>query len=99
MANLVNSQQRCPRVRIIGFWGTVGAQAIGLDEKYPQQAELFAVEFNHNTSTYAQKEFHLEPLDYWNLTLHAKTSDGVHYLSEVNLIKAQYFINVLTMLL
>ena len=72
-----------------------------LDSRFPHQAEKHAVEFNavtakHILQTYGREEnMKIVVLDFMNMTRGAAVSDGFHYLSEVNLIKAMYIFNVM----
>ena len=36
----------------------------------------------------------IPPVYYWNMTLNAATSDGFHYLTDVNLLRANSIINL-----
>jgi len=79
------------KVRLI--WVSMNSQSAALDEDYPHQSRENALLFNERI----RKSFisiGLTPgqdvllLDWWNLTADAQSSDGIHYLSDVNLAKA-----------
>ena len=50
---------------------------------------------NSGVFAYVETKWGIPSFDFWNLTLNAMASDGVHYLSEVNLLKAVYFVSFL----
>lgn len=100
MAALLRSNQRCPSTRLLVQWGSLPAQGRWLDGRYPNQAENLAVDYNARTAQLVASEFGgITSMDWWNLTRHAATSDGLHALSDVNLIKAQYVLNWLNLVL
>ena len=75
-------------------WMAAPAQSRVLDEKYPQQSRERVLAFNKNISDYLQP-LGTAILDTWNLTANAATSDGFHYLSDVNLQRANALLNLL----
>ena len=44
------------------------------------------------------KDFDFLTLDFVPLTLNASSSDGYHFLSDVNLVKAMYTLNLMDLL-
>lgn len=65
------------------------------DMKYPSQTREMALLFNEKlVSHFPEHAF----FDFWNLTRNAATFDGVHLLTEANLIKAMYLIDYLDMI-
>jgi hypothetical protein len=79
------------KVRLV--WTAMNAQSTVLDEDRPHQSRENAIVFNEETRE-AFMSIGLIPgedvviLDWWNLTADAQYSDGLHYLSDVNLAKA-----------
>lgn len=88
----------CPDVEVSIIWISRGVQDRAVDEIYPYQSREQMLVFNEQIDSHF-KEVHAELgvviLDVWNLTQGARTSDGVHYLSDVNLVQAAYIINVM----
>jgi hypothetical protein len=65
------------------------------DVKYPIASREMALIFNDKlVSHFPEHAF----FDHWNLTRNAATFDGVHLLTEANLIKAMYLIDYLDMI-
>lgn len=96
----LSSNSKCPEVEVKVLWISLGAQARRLDNIYPHQSRENAAIFNHEVSEYLKKNYSskVDFLDVLELTRDAMTSDGVHYLSDVNLIKAAYVLNYLLLL-
>ena len=75
----------------------MSSQSLGLDDKYPHQSRESAYSFNEHIIAYLQeKPFPIYILDQHNLTMDAQTSDGFHYLSDVNLLKVYFIIHLST---
>jgi hypothetical protein len=71
------------------------AQSRTLDNAYPHQSRENATEFNGYLQQFNQEhQLQFHTLDWWNLTKDAQTSDGFHFLSDVNVIMAQYIFNL-----
>ena len=82
-------------------WTGLNAQSKILDERYPHQALDKAIGFNHDIQHYLfthHKDFDISILDFVPLTLNASSSDGYHFLSDVNLVKAMYTLNLMDLL-
>lgn len=77
-------------------WGTLGAQSRKLDKKYPHQTREVYMATNKIVTDYIWQTYRVHFFDFWNLTRNAMTSDGYHYLSDVNLLKAMYILNYMT---
>lgn len=75
------------------LWSGLNAQSRKLDIMYPHQSRENAVSFNSVVDAKVL-EYGMVPLDFWNLTLDAATSDGYHYLSDVNIFKATAIVHV-----
>jgi hypothetical protein len=83
--------------RVLTSWGAMGAQGRLLDTKYPHQSRENSAIFNHRIAEYALNNGVNTVFDWWNLTKGAQASDGLHLLTDVNVIKAQYIINWLSL--
>jgi hypothetical protein len=66
----------------------LNAQSRALDALYPAQSREKAQEFNQVVDKYVASTFGMIPINFLNLTKDAAASDGYHYLSDVNLYKA-----------
>jgi len=78
---------RCPHSSIL--WSNVGRgqrDAIA-DLHFPHQSDYFRWKFNNVTSEFVSRN-RIDTFDVWNLTEAAPTSDGLHYLTEVNVLRA-----------
>lgn len=74
-----------------------GSQSRSLDQKYPHQAREKALLFNAQMKQMLQEKHGDVPyhaLNWWNLTQDAQTSDGFHFLMDVNVIMAQFIFNL-----
>lgn len=79
------------------IWTTLSSQSRSLDDKYPHQSRESSYSFNEHIIAYLQqKPFPVYILDQHNLTMDAQTSDGFHYLSDVNLLKVYFIIHLST---
>lgn len=83
------------KVRMI--WEARNAQSRVADEYYPHQSRENGLLFNEeirksfeSTGLVLGKDVLI--LDWWNMTADAQSSDGVHYLSDVNLAKAAHLL-------
>jgi len=76
-------------------WTGLNSQSIALDKKYPHQSDANATLFNDHVSQFVAKRFSMLTLDFLPLTRQADVSDGYHYLTEVNVLKAMYWYNLL----
>jgi len=80
-------------------WVTYGAQSRQLDKKYPLQTRENAHTFNIAMESELKKHLpNITIIDWWGVTAEAQTSDGVHFLSDVNLFKASVVANVIEFL-
>ena len=86
-----------PGVSVLVSWGSLGAQARPLDSKYPSQSRENSATFNQRMAEFAESHDLDAVFDWWNLTKDAQTSDGLHLLTDVNMLKAQYIINWLSL--
>ena len=69
-------------------WAGSSVQGRVLDQVYPHQAREVTRDLDERLSSYLLERFQVPTLPLWNLTAGAATSDGFHYLSEANLLKA-----------
>lgn len=83
----------CPNVTFHVAWMGLGAQSRLLDDRYPHQRREVITIVNNDLAQYWQEQYNVKTFDVWNLTKNAPTSDGVHYLTDVNLVKALYVLN------
>eukprot|EP00040_Diaphanoeca_grandis_P025967 m.144645 g.144645 ORF g.144645 m.144645 type:complete len:601 (+) comp30386_c0_seq2:233-2035(+) len=79
-------------------WSGVGTQSRVLDEKYHNQRRENAFIFNKEMAEYAAA-MQVPSVNFLNLTADAQTSDGNHYLSDVNVAKAHVLLSVADMML
>ena len=86
--------KRCGNASLVVLLSGLNAQDRVLDALYPRQSRENASTFNEELRAYAHAEgAHF--VDYLNLTRDAPTSDGYHYLSDVNLAKADVLLHLL----
>jgi hypothetical protein len=75
------------------------AQSRKLDKAYPNQSRENATLFNSEMEVLISdrfpksKGFNITFLNFWNMTRDSQSSDGFHYLSDVNLVKAMVLFN------
>lgn len=68
-----------------------------MDAQYTNQNHERAFEFIEHVISYLQKQtFSVNILDRYNLTMDAQTSDGFHFLSNVNLHKVYFILHLAT---
>jgi hypothetical protein len=80
-------------------WIAYGSQSRSLDSRYPHQSRENALLFNEQMSLAIQETIpKITIIDWWNLTLDSQTSDGFHYLTDVNLLKGMHFLNIINLL-
>jgi hypothetical protein len=72
-------------------WLAYNAQSRSTDAKYPRQSRENGLVFNQEMQRLLLPHG-IPILDWWNLTADAQTSDGVHYLVDVNYAKAQHLL-------
>lgn len=78
------------------LWTGMNAQSPLLDRIWPRQTVLNAIKFNAVMENYIHTlDEKFEIIDFVNLTRGAEVSDGFHYLTDVNLYKAQYLLNMM----
>jgi len=80
------------------LWSGMNSQARALDPLYPHQSREHATAFNNVVDEYVESVYGVQSMNFENLTADAAVSDGFHYLSEVNILKAMYLLNVMDML-
>jgi len=84
------------RGKALVIWTTIVAQSRKLDHAYPDQCREQAEVFNREMEAYFSSiEMNVTVIDFWNLTRDAQTSDGLHFLLEVNMLKTFYVLQVL----
>ena len=90
---------KCSTVKTLVSWGTMGAQARTLDKRFPKQARENTLLFNEATVEYIlHRNSDIVIFDWWQLTCGGMTSDGLHLLTDVNVIKALYIVNYLDLI-
>jgi len=92
---------KCPGHPII-FISGLNSQSRSLDQPFPEQTRERAAFFNEKLAQAvadpwltSNNEIHM--VDFMNLTLDAQTSDGYHYLTDVNIVKADVFVGLVDM--
>ena len=83
--------QKCANAgKLQVIWINFHAQSRKLDTQYPFQARENTSNLNRDMERLlVQKGYgHVPIFDVFNLTLDAQTSDGYHFMSDVNLLKA-----------
>ena len=81
------------------IWITYGAQSRQLDGKHPHQSRENATVFNFQMETELEKRMpDVIIIDRWWLAAKAQTSDGFHFLLDVNLVKANQLANIMNYL-
>ena len=98
MQELRRAQYACPHVTFHVAWMGMGVQSRSLDDKYPHQRRELILDFNSGIFRHLQDAHFVQSFDVWNLTHNAGTSDGFHYLSEVNMLKAMYILNYMDLI-
>ena len=79
------------------IWTTYNYQSQSLDDKYPHQSREGASDFKEHIISYLQeKPFPVYIIDQHNLTMDAQTSEGFHYLRDVNLLNVYLIVHVST---
>ena len=73
----------------------LNAQSRLLDGAHPIQTREKAIVFNQAVRKALAHEPGLVFIDFFNVTLNAQTSDGYHFLSDVNVAKADVFLSAL----
>jgi hypothetical protein len=78
------------------LWVAFSSQSRSLDKRYPHQSRENATLFNEEMNAQVQEAIpNVTIIEWWNLTLDAQTSDGFHFLTDVNLLKANHFLHVI----
>lgn len=80
------------------IWTGLNAQSRSLDDFYPAQTRENAQQFNEIVDKYVSSTFGMIPINFFNLTKDAAASDGYHYLSDVNLYKANAILHTASFL-
>jgi hypothetical protein len=75
-------------------WTGLNAQSRLMDQRYPHQSRENATQFNEVVDEYVSSELGMIPVNFMNLTRDAPTSDGIHYLSDVNMYKANVLLHI-----
>jgi len=77
----------------------LNAQSRSLDRKYPHQSRENALTFNDQLVEAFANDDGVRVVDFWNLTLDAQSSDGYHYLTDVNSVKADVVVAIVDMII
>jgi hypothetical protein len=77
--------------KLIVIWCSYNTQSTTVDKKYPRQSPHNGIIFNQQMQELFDSNGmeNITTIDWMNLTKGAQTSDGVHYLMNVNFFKAQ----------
>ena len=90
-------QAACPHRnewRIV--WLAGAAQSRLLDARYPHQSREQMADFNRRMAD-TLLGLGIPVIESWNLTLNAATSDGLHFLTDVNMQRATSILNFLSL--
>ena len=91
--------ERCPfPQRWSVLWIGAPAQRRQLDALYPTQQRERTAESNERTAEHMQRVYRAPMLSFWNLSADAASSDGFHWLTDVNVWKAMSMLNALQLL-
>ena len=93
VAIIRNANKGCPNIPVHFVFGGLGGQARRVDPIFPQQSCENVRLFNDALTSYVSATYNQPSFDYLELTRDAMTSDGVHFLSDVNLVKAAYLLH------
>lgn len=88
-------------VNIHVVWTGLNTQSKDLDLQFPHQAAGSAFAFNQDIEHFLlthHRHWAVTILDFLPLTADAPSSDGYHFLSDVNLVKAMYLFNLMDFL-
>ena len=88
-------------VKVHVVWTGLNSQSKHMDLQYPHQAVDNAVAFNQDIEHFLlthHRQLAASVLDFLPLTADASSSDGYHFLSDVNLVKAMYLFNLMDFL-
>jgi hypothetical protein len=77
--------------KLIVIWGSFNTQSTSSDKRYPHQSPQNGIIFNQQMQELFDSNGmeNITTIDWMNFTKGAQTSDGVHYLMNVNFFKAQ----------
>lgn len=98
---LQQQQRQCQhkyKVRVV--WMGLSVQMRELDGPYPHQSREWTRLFNQQVENHfaIRRGFAVNAFDVWNMTEGAASSDGQHFLSDVNLQKSMYLVNLMQLL-
>ena len=93
VAAIRGANRGCPGIQVHAAFGGMGGQARRVDPIFPHQSREAVRNFNDAAFSYVSATHSLPSFDYLELTRDAMTSDGVHFLSDVNLVKAAYLVH------
>ena len=75
------------------IWSSYTSQSRTLDGKFPHQSRERATKFNSKMEEYLQGlDANVTVVEWIKLTANAQTSDGFHFLTDVNLFKGYYLL-------
>ena len=96
---LYNITARCPHpIQWQMIWMAAPAQSRSLDIRYPNQSGEKMAAFNSLIAAKLLQRPNVTILEIWNHSLNAATSDGFHYLTDVNIHKASILLHLLDLL-
>ena len=89
LEELLLRQLHCAKHKIDVVVMMMGCESRKLDKRYPHQSREHTKQFNQKLALYLGSNYpSVAMLDPWRLTEDAPTSDGYHYLTDVNVLKA-----------
>ena len=98
MDSIAAVRSTCPhRFQLHLAWASATAQSRLLDAQFPQQARERVVDYNAAMEAEMTARG-IAALHYWNATLNAASSDGFHFMTDVNLLRANSLINYIALL-
>ena len=89
------------KIPIHFLYSGLTTQARFMDSKYPNQTREKSREFNKIISEAISgfpASYNINVMDFMSLTEDSETSDGYHFLSDVNMLRSMYFLNYLYLL-
>ena len=89
LEELLLRQLHCAKHKIDVVVMLMGCESRKLDKRYPHQSREHTKQFNQKLALYLSANYpSVVMLDPWRMTEDAPTSDGYHYLTDVNVMKA-----------
>lgn len=100
LGNNTDFLSKCQNDSLVIVYEGAGSQSRSLDEKYPHQSREHARLFNQDIFQRIKSRFPAAlVVDYGNMTKDSQSSDGLHYLMDVNLQKSFVLLNLVELIL